>query len=202
MVSSENEAVSTPATVYNCCSPTRWVSRKGDQSALKQVAGFAAQFGHIRHDPQGSQVEQGFGVIAHPGTGEEFFGEFVSHPAAGQRVKRMLRWQQARVDDRIGVRQNFGQFVVVGDDHIHAVGFGPGGLGDGADAGIAGDQQFDTLFRQLLEGIQMNAVRFSLTQGNVMADRAFKLRRAETRMVVEVWPSTSKSPQTQISSPS
>jgi hypothetical protein len=148
---------------------------QGDQSALEKVAGFAVQFRYIRHNTQGSQVEQGFGVIAHTGAVKELLGEFISHPAAGQRVERMIGRQQARIDDGICGRQNLGQFVVVGDDHIHAMGFGPGSLGYGTDTRIAGDQQFDTLFSQFHQESKMDTVRFSLTQGNVMADACIQV---------------------------
>ena len=202
MCSSDSQAGSSSAVSIRMRSPRRSASPQGRQPSLEQVAGVAALQRQVGHDAQRDQVEVSRGVRRPARPLVERLGQLVGDPDAGQISQRMICGQQLGVDDRRGIRQGGRQVVVVGDDHVHPLRAGVGHRLVRGHAGVAGEDQPGAVRDDPFEVRQVDAVRLVLAHRHVVSDLAApRSRSVDTSSAVAVWPSTSKSPQTQIGSP-
>ena len=67
--------------------------------------------------------------------------------------------QHFGIDDCNGIRQGFAQIVMIGDDKVHAAGFGVVHGFVGGDAGVAGQDQFCAAVDDLGQLRDVDAVR-------------------------------------------
>ena len=108
------------------------------QSALHQVAGFAAQQGQVSHRSQRGQVGVLGQFAAQSRAGEQGFNQFEGGAHAAQRVERMLGIDPLRIDHGMRGWQGLWKGVMVGDDHIHTLFLRIVNRFVRGDAGIAG----------------------------------------------------------------
>ena len=135
------------------------------QAALEQVARVVAHLSQVGHDAQRDEIEQPGRSLRPAGAAVEFLGQLVGDADAGERDGG--RWTtddgrrttatlcsgrslteprtscpiQLGIDDRVRVRQDGRQVVVIGDDHVHAARPGIRGGLDRGNAGVAGEDQ-------------------------------------------------------------
>ena len=140
------------------------------QSALEEVAGVAGQDGDVGHDADGDQVEQAFRLFGPPGPLVEERGQLVGHADARQLPQRMVGGEHFGVDGGQRRGERLRQVVMVGDEHVHALGDGVGQGLVGGDAGVAGQQQVYPAGEQVFEHRQVDAVRLPAAVGDVVAD--------------------------------
>ncbi len=166
------------------------------ESPLQQVAGVIDLFGHIGHDTQCNQVEQGFFIATAAGQCVEFLHQLVGNAYAWQRAQRIVVGLELGVDDGIGTANailagallvqapewiNTGrqrlklrrQIMMIGDHHGQSKILGNPDGRPFIDAGVAGEQHVDgdgRGFQGLGQLFGQNAMALSKPIGDVIVD--------------------------------